>query len=106
LEQKLKRQRRVAAKERCEVYENFDMPPGTSVNCERLFSQAKFILSNTRKRTNPLLFEALLSLKVNGSFWNVFPSGKPWVDQRYQDLKLVVALTMQVMLSCLLILTM
>ena len=72
LERKLKRQKRVAAKERREVYVNLDMLPGTSVNCERLFSQAKFILSDTRKRTNPMLFEALLLLKVNASLWNVF----------------------------------
>ena len=72
----------------------------------RTIHQAKFILSDTRKRTNnPMQFEALLLLKVNGSLWNLFPSGKPRVNQRYQDLKLVVALTMRVMLSCCLILT-
>ena len=41
------------------------------VNCERLFSAAKFILSDTRKRTSPTLFEALLLLRVNSSYWNV-----------------------------------
>lgn len=76
LERKLKRQKRVTAKERPNVYMNLDMLPGTSVNCERLFSQAKFILSDTRKRTNPTLFEALLLLKVNASSWNVFSVGK------------------------------
>ncbi len=53
------------------------MLPGTSVNYyKRLFSQAKFILSDTRKRTNAMLFEALLLLKVNASFWDVFFVGQ------------------------------
>ena len=76
LQRKLKRQRRDAGAERTEVYVNLDMLPGTSVNCERLFSTAKFILSDTRKRTSPTLFEALLLLKVNSGFWNVFSVSK------------------------------
>ncbi len=52
------------------------MLPGTSVNCERLFSAAKFILSDTRKRTTPNLFEALLLLKVIRGFWNVYSVGQ------------------------------
>ena len=51
---------------------NLDSLPGTSVNCERLFSHAKFILSDTRKRTSPNLFEALLLLKVNATYWNQY----------------------------------
>ena len=54
------------------MYINLDMLPGTSVNCERLFSAAKCILSATRKRTSTSLFEALLLLKVNYQHWNVF----------------------------------
>ena len=43
-----------------------------SVNCERLFSAAKVILSDTRKRTSTYLFEALvLLLKVNSQHGNV-----------------------------------
>lgn len=71
LERQLKRQRRITESERSDCYINLDMLPGTSVNCERLFSAAKFILSDTRKRTSPTLFEALLLLKVNASYWNV-----------------------------------
>ena len=37
---------------------------------------AKFILLDTRKRTSPKLFEALILLKVNRSFRNVFMVGK------------------------------
>jgi hypothetical protein len=71
LERKLKRQRRITESERSDRYMNLDLLPGTLVNCERLFSAAKFILSDTRKRTSPTLFEALLLLKVNSSYWNV-----------------------------------
>ena len=46
------------------------------MNCERLFSAAKFILSDTRKRTSPKLFEALLLLKVNKCYWNEMSVGK------------------------------
>ena len=76
LQRKLKLQRKDAGAEQAEVYVNLDMLPGTSVNCERLFSTAKFILSDTRKRTSPTLFEALLLLKVNSGFWNVFSVSK------------------------------
>jgi hypothetical protein len=43
-------------------YINLDILQGTSVNRERLFSIAKHILSDTRKKTSPRLFEALLFL--------------------------------------------
>jgi hypothetical protein len=59
-----------------DVYCNLDMLPGTSVNCERLFSLAKHILTDTRKRTSPALFEALLLLKVNKRFWNEYSVGQ------------------------------
>jgi hypothetical protein len=49
---------------------NLDVIPETSVNCERLFSLAKHILTDTRKNTSPILFEVLLFLKVNRSLWD------------------------------------
>jgi hypothetical protein len=77
LRRKLKRQKIVsAATEKQDIYINLDVLPATSVNCERLFSAAKFILSDTRKRTSPTLFEALLLLKVNASFWNAISVGQ------------------------------
>ena len=76
LQRKLKRQKRETSNEKANMYMNLDMLPGTSVNCERLFSAAKFILSDTRKRTTPSLFEALLLLKVNRGFWNVYSVGQ------------------------------
>ena len=76
LQWKLKQQKREVASEQPDVYLNLDMHPGTSVNCERLFSNAKFILSDTRKRRTPSLFETLLLLKENRNYWNVYLVGK------------------------------
>ncbi|KAI2506038.1 hypothetical protein MHU86_8359 [Fragilaria crotonensis] len=59
-----------------EQYCNLDVIPATSVNCERLFSLAKHILTDTRKNTSPLLFEALLFLKVNRKLWDAYSVGK------------------------------
>ena len=55
LQRKLKRQKQEIASEQQDVHLNLDMLPGTSVNCKRLFSNAKFILSDTRKRITPIL---------------------------------------------------
>jgi hypothetical protein len=55
---------------------NLDVIPGTSVNCERLFSLTKNILTNTHKCTSPVLFEALLFLKVNSTLWDEYSVGK------------------------------
>ena len=57
-------------------YVNVHVVPGTSVNCERLFSLATHILTDTRKNTCPLLFEALLFLRVNRDLWNSYSVGK------------------------------
>ena len=75
LEQRLKRRRRNAVLEK-DAYMNLDILPGTSVTCERLFSLAKHVLTDTRKRTSPALFEALMLLKVNRDLWDVFLVGK------------------------------
>jgi hypothetical protein len=74
LEQRLKRQKREGVER--DVYVNLDTLLGTSVMCERLFSLAKFALTDTRKRTLPALFEALMLLKVNRALWDVFLVGK------------------------------
>jgi hypothetical protein len=49
LQQKLKQQRTEVQAEKAKSYINLDALPGTSVNCECLFSAGKFILSDTRK---------------------------------------------------------
>ena len=58
-----------------EQFVNLDVIPGTSVNCERLFSLAKHILTDTRKNTSPILFEAMWFLKVNRSLCNAHSVG-------------------------------
>ena len=44
--------------------------PATSCTIEHLFSHAKLILTDLHRRTSPLLFEAILFLKVNHNLWN------------------------------------
>ena len=77
LERRLKRQKMMQSEGEDEQgkYWNLEMIPGTSVICERHFSLAKHILTDTRKRTTPLLFEALLTLKVNRNWWDVYSVG-------------------------------
>jgi hypothetical protein len=43
----------------------------TSNCCERLFSEAKYIMVPHRRGMSPLLFECLIYLKKNISFWNI-----------------------------------
>ena len=43
----------------------------TSNCCERLFSEAKYIMLPHRRGMSPILFEALLYLKKNLNYWNV-----------------------------------
>ena len=69
-----------------EQFVNLDVIPGTSVNCERLFSLAKHILTDTRKNTSPILFEALLFLKVNRSLWDAHSVGIAMGRTRDQEL--------------------
>lgn len=57
-------------------YVNLDVLCGTSVECERLFSVAKNILTDTRKSTSPAVFQAILLLKVNRKEWDVYTVGK------------------------------
>ena len=47
-----------------------------SVSCKRLVSIAKHILTCVRKSTSPLVFEAILFLKMNRHFWNDVIVGK------------------------------
>jgi hypothetical protein len=69
-----------------EKFVNLDVIPGTSVNCERLFSLAKHILTDTRKNTTPILFEALLFLKVNRSLWDAHSVGIAMGRTRDQEM--------------------
>ena len=47
------------------------MPHLTVVNCERLFSEAKYIMAPHRRGMSPIVFESLLFLKKNLRFWDV-----------------------------------
>jgi hypothetical protein len=85
LQIRLKRQRKHDLGERGEQYVNLDMIPATSVNLERLFSTAKYILSDTRKRTGPVLFEALVLLKVNRDLWNMFSVAEATIGLNTSD---------------------
>jgi hypothetical protein len=77
LQRKLKQQRTKVQADKAKSFINLvDALPGTSVTCERPFSAAKFILSDTRKRTSPNLFEALLLLKVNRNYLNIYSVGE------------------------------
>jgi hypothetical protein len=57
-------------------YVNLDILSGTSVSCERLFSAAKFILTDTRKSMSPSVFESILLLKVNRTEWDALSVGR------------------------------
>ncbi len=50
---------------------NCDFNLGSAAELERLWSVAKKILKDNRKSMTPLLFEALLFLKVNNSYWGL-----------------------------------
>ena len=43
----------------------------TSNCCERLFSEAKYVMIPQRRAMSPILFEALLFLKKNAAYWNI-----------------------------------
>ena len=70
---------------RRDQFVNLDVIPGTSVNCERLFSLAKNILTETRKCTAPVLFEALLFLKMNKNLWDAYSVGNAMGRTRERD---------------------
>ncbi|GMF80945.1 unnamed protein product [Phytophthora fragariaefolia] len=67
------RSRRLSAAEQksslyCELLKN--LPP-TSNRCERLFSQAKQVLTPQRASLLPMNFEMLVFLRANRTYWDV-----------------------------------
>eukprot|EP00171_Calliarthron_tuberculosum_P023569 IDg23569t1 len=60
-------------KRRCMTskYRNCGFIVGSAAEVERLWSVAKFILSDYRMATTPELFESLIFLKINAKFWDV-----------------------------------
>lgn len=45
--------------------------PAGSVNAERLFSRAKFVLSDERAALEPTNIEGILFLRYNKDFWGI-----------------------------------
>ena len=54
-----------------EYYDVGKLICATSNCCERLFSEAKYIMVPHRRCMSPLVFESLLFLKKNLQFWNI-----------------------------------
>lgn len=48
-----------------------DFLPATSCSAERAFSAARWVLTDIRKRMSPILFEAILFLKLNRRLWDL-----------------------------------
>ena len=51
-------------------YVNVDFICGSAAEVERLWSIVKHILSNSRSRMTPHLFQALIYLKINHEYWD------------------------------------
>ena len=65
-----KRKAGVLGKTQASPYINVDYICGSAAEVERLWSLCKYILTNTRSRMTPNLFEALFFLKVNHDYWD------------------------------------
>ena len=51
---------------------------GSVAEVERLWSIAKHILTESRSATAPILFEAILFLRINRELWNEFTVIEAW----------------------------
>ena len=65
-----KRKAGVLEKSQASPYQNVDYICGSAAEVERLWSLCKYILTNTRSRLTPNLFEVLVFLKVNHDYWD------------------------------------
>jgi hypothetical protein len=70
------KRRKACSNEIAAKYINFDVLCGTSVQCERLFSVAKNILTDTKISTSPAVFQAILLLNVNRTEWDAYTVGR------------------------------
>lgn len=68
-EQLEKKRRRVSVNQH--RYINCSFIPPTSNTVERLFSRCKHVLTDWRKSMSPIMFEAVMFLKLNREFWDV-----------------------------------
>ncbi len=67
MEQQLRKKRKV---EEGSTYIDCRFILGSVSEIERMWSRAKYVLSDQRSRLTPELFEAILFLKLNSRFWN------------------------------------
>ena len=65
-------------------YINVDFICGSAAEVERLWSIAKYILSNTRSRLTPNLFQALMFLKINQEYWDCRSVQQAYTEARKQ----------------------
>lgn len=70
LDELISRKRRRNSKEH-EQYIDCSFLVATSNTVERLFSQCKYVLTDQRKSMPPIIFEAIIFLKMNRDFWDV-----------------------------------
>ena len=52
-------------------YKNVDFICGSAAEVERLWSVAKYILTDNRVKLTPAMFETLLFLKTNKEYWDM-----------------------------------
>ena len=52
-------------------YLNLNFVPPTSNVVERLFSNARLVLTDYRKSLTPYTFECVMFLKINRNFWDL-----------------------------------
>ena len=71
--------RRVSAEQ--DQYMDCTFLVATTVTVERLFSTCKYVLTDNRKSLPPIMFEALLFLKINRDFWDL-----PMVEQAMKNI--------------------
>ena len=68
--QQLLKRRRLSAEDSTQ-YIDCSFCVATSNTVERLFSACKHVLTDERKCMSPIMFEALIFLKVNKEFWDL-----------------------------------
>ena len=65
------KRRKVSTAKKESIYIDCSFIVVTSNTVERLFSTCKHVLTDSRKSMSPIMFEAIIFLKVNKNFWSV-----------------------------------
>ena len=53
-------------------YHNLNYIGGSAAKVERLFPEEKFVLTAHHAKMSPIVFEALMFLKFNQQYWDIF----------------------------------